>query len=96
MKKAILITTCLLAAFLRISAQEEMYVGGDISTLQSYEDNNVNYLDQQGQKIDDVLKYMKSSKVGWNAQRVRLFVNPQQKGTQGVEPSIRWLSIVCP
>ena len=83
MKKAILITTCLLAAFLRISAQEEMYVGGDISTLQSYEDNNVNYLDQQGQKIDDVLKYMKSSKVGWNAQRVRLFVNPQQKGTQG-------------
>ena len=64
-----------------VSAQR--YVGGDISVLQSYEDNNVAYYDQQGNKIDDVLKYMKSDAVGWNAQRVRIFVNPARKGTDG-------------
>ena len=55
---------------------QEMYVGGDISVLQSYEDNHVDYLNETGQMIDDVLKYMKSEAVGWNAQRVRLFVDP--------------------
>lgn len=67
-------TTALLGLALQASAQ--MYVGGDISVLQSYEDNNVAYYDENGKKIDDVLKYMKSDAVGWNAQRVRLFVDP--------------------
>ena len=67
-------TTILLGLALQASAQ--MYVGGDISVLQSYEDNNVAYYDENGKKIDDVLKYMKSDAVGWNAQRVRLFVDP--------------------
>ena len=79
----ILTTTCLLALSLLTRAQGENYVGGDISQLQRYEDYNVSYLDPQGQKIDDVLKYMKGSEVGWNAQRVRLFVSPQGKGAQG-------------
>ena len=48
------------------------YVGGDISVLLSYEDNGVAYYDEKGGKISDVLKYMKSDAVGWNAQRVRL------------------------
>ncbi len=59
------------------------YLGGDISVLQSYEDSKVPYYDQQGNLIPDVLKYMKSEQVGWNAQRVRLFVNPQQKSPDG-------------
>ena len=65
------------------TAADGLYVGGDISVLQSYEDHNVSYYDQQGAAIDDVLKYMKSDAVGWNAQRVRLFVNPQKKGPDG-------------
>ena len=62
---------------------EGLYLGGDISVLQSYEDNKVPYYDQQGNLIPDVLKYMKCEQVGWNAQRVRLFVNPQQKNPDG-------------
>ena len=62
---------------------EGLYLGGDISVLQSYEDNKVPYYDQQGNLIPDVLKYMKGEQVGWNAQRVRLFVNPQQKNPDG-------------
>jgi arabinogalactan endo-1,4-beta-galactosidase len=61
----------------------QKYVGGDISVLKSYEDNNVAYYNEQGTKIDDVLKYMKSETVGWNAQRVRLFVNPTKKAPDG-------------
>ena len=59
------------------------YVGGDISVLQSYEDKGVAYYDDKGTRIDDVLKYMKSDAVGWNAQRVRLFVNPVRKDPDG-------------
>lgn len=59
------------------------YVGGDISVLQSYEDKGVTYYDDKGGKIADVLKYMKSDAVGWNAQRVRLFVNPVRKDPDG-------------
>ena len=60
-----------------------LYVGGDISVLQSYEDNGVVYYDDEGGKIADVLKYMKSDAVGWNAQRVRLFVKPVRKDGDG-------------
>ena len=59
------------------------YVGGDISVLQSYEDKGVTYYDDKGGKIADVLKYLKSDAVGWNAQRVRLFVNPVRKDPDG-------------
>lgn len=59
------------------------YVGGDISVLQSYEDKGVAYYDDKGAKIDNVLKYMKSEAVGWNALRVRLFVNPVRKDPDG-------------
>ena len=61
----------------------QLYVGGDISLLQSYEDKQVAYLDAEGGTIADVLQYLKSDAVGWNAQRVRLFVNPQRKDPDG-------------
>jgi arabinogalactan endo-1,4-beta-galactosidase len=76
MNKIILSTIFLLAFPWQSKAQEQLYVGGDISVLQSYEDHAVDYYDQQGTRIDDVLKYMKSEAVGWNALRVRLFVDP--------------------
>ena len=62
---------------------EGMYLGGDISVLQSYEDKKVPYYDAEGGLIPDVLKYLKSEQVGWNAQRVRLFVDPKQVNPDG-------------
>ncbi len=59
-----------------MNAQETKLVGGDISLLQKYEDNKVSYYDKQGKKITDVMDYLKSDAVGWNALRVRLFVDP--------------------
>lgn len=58
------------------SAQQPLFLGGDVSLLQKYEDHHVGYYDPQGSKITDVLGYLKSDAVGWNALRVRLFVSP--------------------
>ena len=66
-----------------LTRAQEFFAGGDISLLQSYDDHGVAYYDQQGTRIDDVLKYMKSDAVGWNAQRVRLFVDPAGKAPDG-------------
>lgn len=63
--------------------EPSLYVGGDISVLQSYQDKAVSFYDENGGKIADVLQYLKSDAVGWNAQRVRLFVNPSRKDPDG-------------
>ena len=81
--KRITILLMILAGMTLTASAQTRYVGGDISVLQSYDDNNVTYYDQSGTKITDVLKYMKSEAVGWNAQRVRLFVNPTRQGPGG-------------
>ena len=65
----------MLATIMQAQAQQR-YIGGDISLLPQYEKYDVPYYGANGQRIDDVLQYMKSEAVGWNAQRVRLFVNP--------------------
>ncbi len=81
-KKSVYLFVFLTSLF--ISNVEGMrYVGGDISMLQSYEDNNVAYYDQKGVRKRDLLQYMKSEDVGWNALRVRLFVNPEKKDANG-------------
>ena len=59
-------------------------VGGDISMLTKYESHqrmalrygitNAHYYDVNGQVINDVITWTKQQ--GWNAARVRLFVNP--------------------
>ena len=64
-----------LAASLPCVAQQHM-VGGDISLLPRYEQYDTPYYDQQGQKIDDVLLYMRDE-CKMNAMRVRLFVDPK-------------------
>lgn len=60
----------------QLPAQAQRFVGGDMSLLPQYEKYQVPYYDAEGRQISDVLQYMKSEAVGWNAQRVRLFVNP--------------------
>jgi len=58
----------------------EHFVGGDISLLPSYEQYNTPYYDQDGKKIDDVIAYVKET-CGWNAIRVRLFVDPKERNS---------------
>ena len=71
-----LFTTVLLAIALQSPAQEQRYVGGDISLLTTYEENGANYMDKDGQKIADLLSFLKEQ--GMNAMRVRLFVDPSR------------------
>ena len=52
------------------------FVGGDLSMLPRYEAKNVRYYDKDGQRISDVLDFLKEQ--GWNAVRVRLFVDPSK------------------
>ena len=65
-------------------------VGGDISMLTKYEAHqrmalrynikNAHYYDVNGQVIDDVITWTKQQ--GWNAARVRLFVNPENASNE--------------
>lgn len=50
------------------------YVGGDISLLAQYEAKGAQYFDNSGAPIADMLSFF--SREGWNAMRVRLFVDP--------------------
>ncbi len=66
-------------------------VGGDISMLTAYEAHQqlaqnrygvttAHYYDRFGQRVDDVIAFVK--KQGWNAARVRLFVNPENASAE--------------
>jgi len=68
-------------------------VGGDISMLTKYEAHQLmaqsrygvktaHYCDKDGQVIDDVVTWVKQQ--GWNAARVRLFVNPENASSTDV------------
>ena len=53
----------------------ELLVGGDISMLTKYEEGGAIYNDKDGNRINNILPYF--GQQGWNAMRVRLFVNPE-------------------
>ncbi len=80
MKKALTLTLALMSLLYGSMKGEttEHFVGGDISLLPSYEQYNTPYYDQNGSKISDVVSYVKES-CGWNAVRVRLFVDPKER-----------------
>lgn len=69
---------------LKANAQHGEYVGGDISDLPLYEEHNSGYLDGNGKKISDLITWLRDE-CGWNAFRVRLFVNPAKSSS---EPSV--------
>jgi len=72
MKKIII---ALLACAAAISGNAAVkYAGGDISLLTKYEEHGSQYYTADGTAITSVLDYFKEQ--GWNALRVRLFVNP--------------------
>lgn len=67
----------LMASALLLTAgmiQAQKYVGGDLSMLSKYEQQDATYLDKDGKSIADVLAFVKEQ--GWNTVRVRLFVDP--------------------
>lgn len=70
MKKTLLLTLCCILS-LTITAQK--YVGGDISMLKKFIDEGAIYKDYDDQPVEP-LTFFKQQ--GWNAQRVRLFVDP--------------------
>ena len=72
MKKTILLTLCLVLTTM-VSAQK--YVGGDISMLKKFQDEGAIYKDKDGNTVEP-LAFMKEQ--GWNAMRVRLFVDPSK------------------
>ncbi len=76
MKKTLFALLMACGLSLCMNAQETKLVGGDISMLQKYEDNKQSYYDKNGRKIADVMDFLKSEEVGWNALRLRLFVDP--------------------
>lgn len=82
-----LFTTALLAIALQTSAQEQLYVGGDISLLPTYEEHGANYMDKEGQKITDLLSFLKEQ--GMNAMRVRLFVDPSRASAEHKGQGVR-------
>jgi len=72
------LTILLLLAFINLGTNlyAQKYAGGDISLLTSYEDQGAKYYTSEGESITDVLSFFKEQ--GWNAQRVRLFVDPSK------------------
>ncbi|MBQ8064875.1 MAG: glycosyl hydrolase 53 family protein [Prevotella sp.] len=70
MKKLLLIMAAVVLA-INVSAQK--YVGGDISMLKKFVDEGAVYKDYNDQVVEP-LTFFKQQ--GWNAQRIRLFVDP--------------------
>ena len=72
----------------------QRFVGGDISLLPTYEEHGAKYFDQQGQALDNVLVFVKEQ--GWNAARVRLFVDPSKASAtdrgQGVRQDLDYVA----
>lgn len=72
MRKVILLTMLVMLG-VKVSAQK--YVGGDISMLKKFQDEGAIYKDKDGGTVQP-LAFLKAQ--GWNAMRVRLFVDPSK------------------
>ena len=79
---AVVVFSCLLSLTSHLSIHAQRYVGGDISVLLKYEQQNATYLDKDGAAIADVLNFLKQQ--GWNTMRVRLFVDPSNDKDKNV------------
>ena len=73
MKKVIALLA-LTATMMTASAQPKRLLGGDVSLLPSYEQQGTVYKDFDGKPVK-LLPFLKQQ--GWNAIRVRLFVDPE-------------------
>ncbi|MBM6992341.1 MAG: glycosyl hydrolase 53 family protein [Prevotella sp.] len=75
----------------------QKYVGGDISLLPTYEAHGVHYLDQNGSQVEP-LPYF-GEQAGWNAMRVRIFVDPSKASaedqSEGVRQDLDYVTTLC-
>lgn len=76
--RLIFVLSFLFAVCLGIHAQQRL-LGGDISLLPSYEEAGTVYRDETGKAVKP-LEYFKEK--GWNAIRVRLFVDPSKASAE--------------
>lgn len=94
MKKLVI---CLLFSLLAVSVSAQRYLGGDISLLPSYEAGGTQYRDSAGRAVR-FLDFVKTAG-GWNAARVRLFVNPknapESAKDEGVCQDIDYIIPLC-
>lgn len=72
MKKTLL---SLIAILVATAASAQKFVGGDISMLKKFQDEGAIYKDKDGNTVKP-LAFFKQQ--GWNAMRVRLFVDPSK------------------
>ena len=72
MKKTLL---SLIAILVATAASAQKFVGGDISMLKKFQDEGAIYKDKDGNTVEP-LAFFKQQ--GWNAMRVRLFVDPSK------------------
>ena len=86
MKRTLLLTITLLLA-ITMSAQQK-YVGGDISMLPEYEKYGAQYFDKSGNDISGKLLEFFTEQ-GWNAARVRLFVDPSKASAEHQAEGVR-------
>lgn len=75
MKKTLLASLLLMAG--AATANADKLVGGDLSLVPAYEAAGDQWLDAEGKPISDLVNYVKET-CGWNAVRVRLFVDPSK------------------
>jgi len=87
MKPKRLFLALLIASAMPLSAQEFLYMGGDISLLPTYEEHGANYMDKDGKKITDLLSFLKEQ--GMNTMRVRLFVDPSRASAEHKGQGVR-------
>ncbi len=75
MKKNFLAVVMLLLGVANVNA--DRLVGGDLSMVPAYETSGDKWLDAKGEEVNNLLTYVKEQ-CGWNAVRVRLFVDPSK------------------
>jgi len=87
MKKLITLTLMTLLMAVQANVHAQKYVGGDISMLPEYEKANAQYYDKSGKSINNVLAFFVEQ--GWNAARLRLFVDPSQASEDHQREGVR-------
>lgn len=95
--KPIIKTIIALLSLCPMASAAQKYVGGDISLLPTYEAHGVRYLDQKGVQVEP-LPYF-GNVAGWNAMRVRLFVDPSKAPAddvmEGVRQDLNYATALC-
>ena len=79
MKLQKLFTLILCCVLFTTSSYAQKIVGGDLSLVPAYENTYDRWHDANGKAIGDLISYTKAA-CGWNAIRVRLFVEPGNDG----------------